>query len=216
MIAVSWAVTAFQVRGMIFANILAFIPLSALIADLRDIYRARQNDLRAASAFVLSALASIPSVWTFSGVVVVEAGSAIAGTPSNKDDGATKAACTMPENLKPLAALPPGRILSVANPGAALLRFTPHSVMTANYHRNQRGMVEALKTGMASPAEAVAMLRRDKVDYVLVCTDDPQVGLMKAKAPTGLFARLVSGEIPEFLEPIALGSDKRLQLFRGL
>ncbi|MDB5523157.1 MAG: hypothetical protein JWM58_920 [Rhizobium sp.] len=214
LIAVSWAVTAYQIRGMIFANFLAFIPLSALIADLRDIYRARQNDMRAAAAFVFSALASIPSVWTFSGVVVVEAGSALAGTPSKPEDDSVDV-CTSAESLKPLALLPVGRILATANPGAALLRFTPHSVLTANYHRNQTGMVEALKAGMASPADAVGMLHRDKVDYVLVCDGDPQVEMLKAKSPEGLFSRLANGEIPEFLEPVE-GIDKRMKLFRVL
>jgi hypothetical protein len=215
LIAVSWAVTAYQVRGMIFANFLAFVPLSALIADLRDLYRARQNDVRAAAAFVLSALASIPSVWTFSGVMVAEAGSALAGTPSKNDDG-TRQACTSPENLKPLASLPVGRILSTANPGSMLLRLTPHSVLTANYHRNQTGMVEALRTGMAEPADAIGMLHREKIAYVLLCDDDPQVDVIRAKAPTGLFGRLMRGEIPEFLEPIELGADRKLRLFKVL
>jgi hypothetical protein len=215
LIAVSWALTAYQVRGMIFANFLAFVPLSALIADLRDIYRARQNDLRAAAAFVLSTLASIPTVWTVAGVGVVEAGSAIAGTPQNNDADA-KQVCISPDSLKPLASLPVGRILSTANPGSMLLRFTPHSVLTANYHRNQTGMLEALRTSMAQPAEAIDMLHREKIAYVLICDDDPQVDIIKTRAPTGLFGRLVNGEIPEFLEPIELGIDKKMRLFRVL
>jgi hypothetical protein len=215
LIAVSWAVTAIQVRGMMFANLLGFIPLAALVADLRDIYRARQNDVRAAAAFVFSALASIPSVWTFSGVMVAEAGSAIAGTPA-KDDTEVKDACSSDEHLKALASLPAGRILATPNPGSALLRFTPHSVLTANYHRNQAGMVAALKTAMAEPSEAVDMLHREKVTYVLICDDDPQIGLIKARAPTGLYSRLVNGEIPEFLEPVELGGEKGMRLFKVL
>jgi hypothetical protein len=214
MIAVSWAVTAYQVRGMIFANFLAFVPLSALVADLRDLYRARQNDMRAAAAFVLSALASIPSVWTFAGVGVVEAGAAIAGTKNeivDKND-----ACGIPGKLTPLAKLPAGRLLSTANPGSYILRFTPHSVLTANYHRNQRGMLEALKAEMASPAEAADMLRAEKVDYILLCEDDPQVTIIKARAPAGLFARLADGEIPEFVEPVDVGLDAKIKIFRVL
>lgn len=215
LIGISWAITAVQVRGMMFANLLSFIPLAALVADLRDIYRARQNDLRAAAAFVFSALASIPSVWTFSGVMVAEAGSAIAGTPS-KDDADVKDACTSQAHLRALAPLPVGRILATPNPGSLLLRFTPHSVLTANYHRNQSGMVAALETAMAEPGEAMDMLHREKIAYILLCNDDPQIGLIKTKAPTGLFSRLVNGEIPEFLEPIPLAGEKGMRLFRVL
>jgi hypothetical protein len=215
LVATNWAVSAYQVRGMIFANFLAFIPLSALVADLRDVYRARQKDARAALAFVMSVLASIPSVWAVSGVAIVEAGSALAGTPKKADDD-KPAACFSGADLAPLATLPVGRILATSNPGSMLLRFTPHSVLTANYHRDQAGMLAALKTAMAEPAEAVDMLHADKVDYVLVCGDDTQVGLITKKAPTGLFGRLMSGEIPEFLEPIAIGLDPRIKLFKVL
>jgi len=214
MIGISWAVTAYQVRGMIFANFLAFVPLSALVADLRDVYRARQNDVRAAAAFVFSALASIPSVWTFAGVGVAEAGAAIAGTRNEIVD--KKDACGIPGKLTPLAQLPAGRLLSTANPGSYILRFTPHSVLTANYHRNQRGMLAALKAEMASPAEAADMLRAEKVDYILLCEDDPQVTIIKTKAPTGLFARLAEGEIPEFVEPVDVGLDPKIKLFKIL
>ncbi len=89
-------------------------------------------------------------------------------------------------------------------------------MLTANYHRNQAGMVAALKTAMAEPAEAVDMLHQEQVAYVLICNDDPQVALIRARAPTGLFSRLVSGEIPEFLEPIPLGDEKGMSLFRVL
>jgi hypothetical protein len=216
LIAISWLVTALQVRGMVFANYLAFIPLSALIADLRKIYQAQQNNMRAAAAFIVSALASIPSVWTFTGVMAVEAGNAVAGTPSNPSDDADKTACITETSLAPLAVLPKGRILSTANPGSILLRYTPHAVLTANYHRNQAGMIAALEMGMASPADAFSMIRRDKVDYVLICTDDPQVETMKEKYPDGFFARLAEGEIPEFLEPVGHGGDSRMKLFRVL
>jgi hypothetical protein len=214
LIATSWAVSAYQVRGMMFANLLAFIPLSALVADLRNIYIERQKDMRAVAAFVLSALASIPTVWGFSGVMIAEASSALAGTPPKVDED-EKAVCKS-DNLKPLASLPPGRILATANPGAWLLRYTPHSVLTANYHRNQRGMLDALKASMASPGDALSILREDKVDYILLCGGDPQISDIIAKAPTGLFGRLENGEIPEYLEPIAIGTEKRLKLFKVL
>jgi hypothetical protein len=215
LIGVSWAVTVLQVRGMIFANFLAFVPLSALIADLRDIYRARQKDMRAATAFVLSALASIPSVWTFSGVLVLEAGQAIAGvqntSPTKEDD-----ACVTEARLKTLNGLPPGRILSTANPGSLLLRYTPHAVLTANYHRNQAGMIAALKMGMAEPADAWSMMKSENVGYVLLCQHDPQAGMMAKDHPKGLFARLTAGDLPEFLEPVDHGGDNEMLLFRVL
>lgn len=217
LIGVSWLVAAVQVRGMIFANFLAFVPLSALIADLRDHYLRHRKDSRAAVAFVLSVLASVPSVWTVAGVLVAEAGSAVAGDRDERKKAARKDdACTSGDNLKPLADLLPGRILSTANPGSALLRFTPHSVLTANYHRNQKGMVAALEIGMASPENAYRMILDQNVAYVLVCNDDPQVKMMVKNHPDGFFARLADGEIPEFLMPLPHQAGDTFKLFRVL
>lgn len=216
LIGVSWAVTLLQVRGTMFSNFLAFVPLSALIADLRDNYQARQKDPRAIVAFLLSALASIPSVWAFSGVIALEAGQALAGIEDKKATEDVEKACVTEQRLKTLVALPAGRIVSTANPGSVLLRFTPHAVLTANYHRNQAGMVAALEIGMAEPASAWKMIKALKIGYVLLCKDDPQVGMMKERAPDGFFARLAAGDIPEFLEPIDHGGDNEMLLFKVL
>ncbi|MBL0372536.1 hypothetical protein JJB09_10905 [Rhizobium sp. KVB221] len=215
LILVSWVISAVQVRGTIFASFLAFVPLSALISDLRDVYYARRNDTRAAAAFIIAVLASIPSVWTISGVMAFKAGDALAGTPPKQEE--TKAgACVTPQRLKSLASLPPGRILSTSNPGSVLLRYTPHAVLTANYHRNQAGMIAALKMGMAEPSEAWQMMKHEKIGYLLICTDDPQLSSISRAQPSGLFARLVNGEIPEFLEPVDNGGEKRMLVFRVL
>jgi hypothetical protein len=214
LIGISWLVTLIQVRGMIFANFLAFIPLAALIADLRGIYQAQQNSGPAAVAFVLSALASIPSVWTFSGVMVLEAGQAVAGVAKKPDE--EDKICITEARLKVLDTLPLGRILSTTNPGSILLRYTPHAVLTANYHRNQTGMVDALKIGMAEPAKAWTMMKDLKVGYVLLCKGDPQVGMMTKDYPAGFFARLAKGDVPEFLEPIDHGGDDELLIFKVL
>jgi hypothetical protein len=52
---------------------------------------------------------------------------------------------------------------------------------------------------------------------VMLCSDDPQVDMMKTLYPNGFFARLAAGEIPEFLEPMSVASDEpRLKFFRVL
>jgi hypothetical protein len=214
LIGISWAVSAYQIRGGIFANFLAFIPLSALIAELRALYLERRNDARTAIAFALSALASLPTVWTVVGVLAFEAGEAAAGIPSKKNEDTTKPACPTKAALAPIAALPPGRILSTSNPGSVLLRHTPHAVLTANYHRNQAGMVAALRMAMAPPEEARAMMAAEKISYVLFCHDDGQLGTMRANFPNGLFARLDAGDIPDFLAAVPVEGNGELKVFR--
>jgi len=206
LIGISWIVSALQIRGMMFANFLAFIPLSALIADLRALYVSRRKDSRAALAFVVSALLSVPSVWTVGGVMAFKAGDAIAGVPATQSDtedaDAEAEACVTEKSVADFARLPAGRILSGFNAGPALLRFTPHSVLGANYHRNQAGMIAALKIAMAKPQDALPMMEAQGIDYVLLCKGDPLVNLMKTGYADGFLARLGDGDVPGYLEEI--------------
>jgi hypothetical protein len=204
LIGISWVVSLLQIRGMMFANFLAFIPLSALVADLRALYLSRQKDMRAAAAFVISALLSVPTVWTVGGVLAFEAGDAIAGVPAKPTDAADTGgnACITAKTMADFNEMPVGRILAGFNTGPALLRFTPHSVLAANYHRNQAGMIATLKITMAKPQDALPMMEAQKISYVLFCKDDPLIDVMTAKYPDGFLARLGDGDVPGYLEEI--------------
>ncbi|MBX9454743.1 MAG: hypothetical protein KL863_01220 [Rhizobium sp.] len=204
LIAVSWAVSAVQVRGMLFANFLAFIPLSALVADLRGLYLQRRDDARVATAFALSALLSVPSVWALVGLLAFDPSNALAGVGTMATDdasnGATRPPCVTSGHIADFAAMPAGRVLSSFNEAPALLRFTPHSVLGANYHRNQRGMVAVIKTGMAEPGNALARLEAGNVRYVLLCAGDPMIERIARDYPAGLFASLLKDYVPGYLE----------------
>lgn len=217
LIAVSWLVSAVQVRGMLFANFLAFIPLSALVADLRNLYLERRNDVRAATAFALSALLSVPSVWSVVGVVAFDPVNALAGVSARvgneqANEGA-KAACIAEESIAGLAAMPAGRILAGFNEGPALLRFTPHSVIAANYHRNQRGMIAAIRMGMDKPQDALVRLEAENIRYILFCENDPMVKRVARDYPAGLYAALSKGEVPGYLEELPAGKSSRLHIY---
>lgn len=204
LVAVSWLVSAVQVRGMLFANYLAFIPLSVLVADLRSLYLERRNDVRAATAFALSALLSVPSVWSVVGVVALDPVKALASVtaPANnaEEDKAAAKLCVTSDTAAGLTTLPPGRILASFNEGPALLRFTPHSVIAANYHRNQRGMVEAIMIGMAKPEAALSRMESEDIRYILLCDGDVLAERIAKEYPGGFFAALLRNDIPGYLE----------------
>jgi hypothetical protein len=217
LIATSWAVSAVQVRGMLFANFLAFIPLSALVADLRSLYLARRNDARAVTAFLLSALFSVPSVWTVVGVLAADPINALAGVTANTADNAknerVKIVCITAKSGGDLAALPPGRVLASFNEGPALLRYTPHSVLGANYHRNQRGMVAALQIGMAKPDLALTKLEAQNIRYILICDDDAMAERIAKEYPAGLYAALLKHDVPGYLEELPVAKSAGLRVY---
>jgi hypothetical protein len=200
LIALSWAVSVVQVRGMLFANFLASIPLAVVIADLRAHYTARPKDMGAALAFIVAALISVPSVWGLIGVTAFKTANAMVGSadPSNNSDDAE--ACITAKNATNIAKLPTGRILAGFDEGPALLRFTQHSVLAANYHRNQSGMLAALKLGMLKPQDALSMLEAHHVRYVLLCDSEALYHGVVADYPDGFYAALFNNDIPGYLE----------------
>jgi hypothetical protein len=216
LIAVSWLVSAVQVRGMLFANYLAFIPLSALVADLRALYLARRNDVRAAAAFALSALLSVPSVWSVVGVLAFDPVNALAGVsskPAAANANATARSCVTADSVATFARMPRGLVLASFNEAPALLRFTPHSVIAANYHRNQRGMIAAIRIGMDKPQDALTRLEVANIRYILVCDGDPLAARIAADHPDGLFAALSRNDIPGYLEEVAGTSAAGIRVY---
>jgi hypothetical protein len=217
LIATSWIVSAVQVRGMLFANFLAFLPLSALVADLRSLYLERRNDVRAAAAFALSALLSVPSVWSVVGVVAFDPINAVAGVSATDENAARNmeigSVCVTANSVAGFAAMPAGRVLSSFNEGPALLRFTPHSIIAANYHRNQRGMVDAIRMGMAKPQDALERLEAEGIRYILLCDGDPLVERIAAEYPDSLFAALKKHDLPGYLEDVPTDKSAGLKIY---
>ncbi|MCB1446798.1 MAG: hypothetical protein KDJ87_13670 [Rhizobiaceae bacterium] len=216
LIVVSWLVSAVQVRGMLFANYLAFIPLSALVADLRALYLSRRNDGRTAAAFALAAVLSVPSVWSIVGVIAFDPANALASVRPDDADRPNETGpkiCVTAQNIAGLASMPRGRILGGFNEGPALLRFTPHSVLAANYHRNQRGMIAALKIGMTKPQDALPLLEAQNIRYILFCDGDPMVSAFVREYPAGLYAALRKDDIPGYLEALPTDKSSRLRIY---
>ncbi|PWW00195.1 hypothetical protein DFR52_103397 [Hoeflea marina] len=214
LIFVSYAITLIQVRGAVFANMLSFIPLAALVADLRDQARADPKNVRKGVLFAGAALASIPFVWGLAGLGLMRGYEAAIGRESDAVAVAEEPVCTDGTAMLPLSREPAGVVAAASNLGAPILRFTDHRVLSAPYHRNQAGMLAELQAGMAPPAAAETILRKAGVTLVAFCKSDPQVKNMSEAEPAGLYAHLGNGKIPGFLEPIPATMAKPLQIFR--
>lgn len=217
LVIVSWAVALIQVRGAAFANLLAILPLSLLVAELRQRANADPQNVAAGFVFFTATLASVPAVWVFGGALPTEGLNGIANrfrspvlaTPA---DGAKS--CDGEAALAGLSALPPVVVAAPSNLGTSILRFSGHRVLTAPYHRNQAGMLTELHIGLAVPREAEAFLRGAHVSVLAFCADDPQTQEIAALKPDGLYAQLTTGRLPYFLDPLPNAPDSGLKLYR--
>lgn len=219
LIGVSWGVALLQVRGAFFANMLSILPLSLLIADLRQRAAAKPKHIGLALGYAGTVLASVPIMWAFGGVIVINGwrdGFDFSTLSQPGESHAETGECGSAADMVSLNALDTGVIAAPSNSGAEILRWTPHRVLSAPYHRNQRGMLTELHIGLAPPAEAEAFLRGAGVTIVAFCKTDPQTqSLIRLKAD-GLYASLARGQVPNYLQPMDVAGKGSFQVYRVL
>lgn len=214
---VAWGVALIQVRGSIFANLLAILPLSLLISELRQKANAAPENIIAGFVFFSATLASVPAAWVFGGALPVEGISGIANrfrTPILATSTPADASCNSAEALAGLSRLPPAVVAAPSNLGASILRFSGHRVLTAPYHRNQAGMLTELHIGLATPREAEAFLRGAHVSILAFCASDPQTAEIATLKPDGLYAQLTIGQLTSYLQPLPNAEGSGLKLYR--
>ena len=220
LIGVCFAIALVQVRGAIFANLLAIPPLALLIAELRRKARNAPDQLGIGLLFALTAFLSVPSAWALFGVLAVEGTAGLTNrmkfmaggsAATSSDSGPT---CEAPAGFAALADLPKGTVAAASDFGPEILRFTHHRTLSGPYHRNQGGMLTEIHIGLAEPEEAAAFLRGSGVDYLVFCPTFAQTQVMAAMKTDGLYAQLLAGKEPGYLRPVPIGGPSGLQIYR--
>ncbi len=112
--------------------------------------------------------------------------------------------CFSAAALAPLASLPPGVVFAPIDSGPFILAETGLSVLAGPYHRDNAGNRAVIEGFLATPGAARAIVRDSGASYLAVC--GRQTGLESFAAPGGLAAALRDGRVPEWLEPLPLGS----------
>lgn len=208
-IVIAFAISLIQIRGSVFANLAAMIPMAALVTQLRMKSRAEPKNAKIAISFILISLLSMPIVWlALAGGISKLMNSEISGSGNIQSTSQTGDAeiednlCKAREALMPLNELPNGVVVAPSNLGASILRYTQHRVLSAPYHRNQFGMLTEIKASISSVEEARKILANAQATILVFCNTDPQVTISKRKAPDGFYAKLSKGEVPDFLTPM--------------
>lgn len=214
----TFLITLLQVRGSTFATLVAIPPLSLLISDLRANSRRDPEDLGASFTFVLATLLSVPSFWALGGALVTEGTGGLINRVTSDKPGTEVASpdCTSRGSMHQLATLEPSLVVAPIDSGAHILRFTHHSVVTAPYHRNQRGILTELHLGLSTPQEAVAFLRGANADIVAFCPSDTQTSRIIDMNAGGFYAALKNGQVPDYLETLAREPQSGFYLYKVL
>jgi hypothetical protein len=119
-------------------------------------------------------------------------------------------ACKSDESLARLNALPRSNILAPLDFGPRILLLTPHSVLATSHHRNDKAMADQIRILTSAPDAARDLLEAHNIRFIVACEAEPELALYANKQPEGLWAQLVEGRKPAWLQPVHIRDNDLL------
>jgi hypothetical protein len=209
-IAVTSAVTLFQMRGTQFATPVAAMALSILVTRFAE-GSGKKQPLRLLAALAVSC-ALVWKMIIIGAIALFSDGKTgpliAAGVPKAVEQ------CESAASIASLDALTPGLVAGSNNLGPLFLLKTPHRVLSGPYHRNVEGNLAWINAMTGSPEDARSILTNAKADILAICpTEDDELDLSR-ESPDGFLSQLISGKSFSWLEPVQETMDKPLKLWR--
>lgn len=190
--------TAWQVRSVLFAHLLAIPGVGYVVGALFTRYR-EAGGVPALMTFATGFLLLSPLAWTLSGGLVTPK------TTPIEAESVTQAQCQKAGDFAQLKVLPVGNVFTHIDLGAQIISTTPHSVYAAPYHRNASAISRVIDIFRSPPNIAENKLRERGTNYVVWCEGATETRLYASE--TDSFAKALSvGEVPDWLVPISADS----------
>ena len=122
--------------------------------------------------------------------------------------------CPSLRAMRPVAMQPKGTVFTFGDLAPRLITVTPHRSVIGPYHRNEEQILDMMHAFRGSPDQARAILRKYKSDYLLICPMMSQSTVFRSQAPNGFYAQLEKGQVPAWLEPVDLGPDNPMKMWK--
>ena len=195
-------------RSAAFAVAVGIVPLAWLLREwLRRAVATKSVPKK--TGLVLAALAAL-----LPGMFAVLPGKVIPALASQRASTSPLSACDVRSAARDLAALPRGTFLTPLDVGPSLLLSTQHSVIATGHHRAAAAMHDTIAAFLAEPEAARRIMAAREAQYVLLCPGLAEAGNYAAAAPDGLAAKLLSGDTPGWLAPVALSGTSGVKAWR--
>ncbi|MDP9137127.1 MAG: hypothetical protein M3N38_02985 [Pseudomonadota bacterium] len=183
------------------------VPVIAIaVVDFWQSFRMNSPAARAASAAIASPLAV-----TAVAVLLVQA---IAPAANDNAESGQENACAASASYRTLAGLPAGLVVSEINLAPLILALTPHSVLSAPYHRLSSGIVDTHGFFSSPAPEALAIARARNIAYVYFCPTFVFNGFERARRDGTLWHDLAEGRIPPWLELVPQSAGEPIRIFK--
>ena len=134
--------------------------------------------------------------------------------PRLKAVGRANGQCPTLAALRPIARQPKGYVLTFLDLNPRLITVTHHDGVAGPYHRNEPAILDLVKVWRGTAENARQMVARRGIDYVLICPGLSESTMYSSRAPKGFYVQLNKGEVPDWLEPIALPKNSPYKMWR--
>ena len=135
-------------------------------------------------------------------------------SPGLKRVNRANASCPTMPSMRPIALLPKATILTFVDLGPRLITITHHDAIAGPYHRNGDAILDIQKAFRGSADDARSVARKHGATLLLICPNMSESTIYKAQNPKGFYMQLVKGEVPGWLEPVALPARSPFMLWR--
>jgi hypothetical protein len=208
----AFEIASLEMRGIAFA--LLFATPGVVVVAIRALERVRPSRTASALATFAAVLVASDASFAFVGAQIQKSlPAARQYTPVQQK---WTQACTAPKALHELARLPKGRVAAFVDMGPMILAYTRHATLAGPYHRNAAGILYTYAIFAGSAAEQRAVLKRRGMDYVALCSPEPDYIQWGAMArPDSLLKADAKGLIEPWLEPVvARPKSGEIRVFR--
>lgn len=198
-------------RSMAFVVTLSAVPLAwlaqRLLAKMRGAAGAGRK-LAVAAVLIVLLMPSFPVMATRMALAATDV------SPEPQTSLAATRACRMADVAPALDRLPPATLFAPLDLGPNLLERTHHSVVATGHHRAQAALHDLIAAFLGTPEQAHALIRKHAAGYVVVCSDLAEAGHYAKRAPNGFAASLAKGQVPDWLEPVAIDGPASFKIWR--
>lgn len=197
-----------QVRGARLAAVLA-VPVGAwAITRARQAYLQRRSFASTAMLVGSWLLFASMAQWAFSsyGMAVFEQtfaptpASAVSTSPTSIQ---SESQCYLGNNYTELAALQGARSISPLRLAPYILHYTPHSVVSAGFHRNNLGTLDALAFFNGTEKAARAIAEKRGLAYVVICDGLAELDGVFNPVADAFVTRYRQGKLWDWVQPIS-------------
>lgn len=195
-------------RAMAFAAVMCLLPLAWLVRRAFATFAGSQ-----ATAMRVAAAASVLLIiQPRAPVVLAEAVRPADDRSTAQNDG--REGCDTRTAIAALEKEPAGLIFAQLDLGPDILFHTRHSVVATGHHRANAAIGEVIRTFLGSPEAARTAFAERGVEYVAFCEDLDEITIYREAAPGGFAAQLVSGDAPDWLEPVRHKGGESFRIWR--